>query len=49
MNIVDYVILGILGLSVLLGFYRGFISSVLNTGGCLLAFGLSFVLYPRAA
>ena len=49
MNIVDYVILGVLGLSVLMGFYRGFISSVLNTGGCLLAFGLSFVLYPRAA
>ena len=49
MHIVDYVILGVLGLSVLMDFYRGFISSVLNTGGCLLAFGLSFVLYPRAA
>ena len=33
MNIVDYVILGIIGVSVLFGFYRGFISSVLNTGG----------------
>ncbi|MGN0778521.1 MAG: CvpA family protein [Aristaeellaceae bacterium] len=49
MNIVDYVALGVLGLSVLFGFYRGFVSSVLNTGGCLLSFGLSFVLYPKLA
>ena len=34
MNIVDYVILGIVGISILFGLYRGFISSVLNTGGC---------------
>lgn len=49
MNAVDYVVLGLLALSVLFGFYRGFISSVLNTGGCLISFILSFVLYPRAA
>jgi len=49
MNIVDYIVLGIMGLSLLFGFYRGFISSVMNTGGCLIAFGLSFVLYPRVA
>ena len=49
MNIVDYVVIGIVGLSVLFGFYRGFVSSVLNTGGCLLSFGLSFLLYPRLA
>ncbi|MGN1020894.1 MAG: CvpA family protein [Aristaeellaceae bacterium] len=49
MNIVDYVVLGILALSVLFGFYRGFVSSVLNTGGCLLSFGLSFVFYPKLA
>ena len=47
MNVVDYVILGILGVSLLFGLCRGFVSSVLNTGGCLLSFGLSFVLYPR--
>ena len=47
MNVVDYVILGILGVSLLFGLYRGFVSSVLNPGGCLLSFGLSFVLYPR--
>lgn len=49
MNVVDYIVLGIMGLSVLFGFYRGFISSVMNTGGCLISFGLSFVLYPRVA
>ena len=47
MNIVDYVILGILGVSVLFGIYRGFISSVLNTGGCLISVVASFMLYPR--
>ncbi len=49
MNIVDYVILGLLGVSVLFGLYRGFIASVLNTGGCLAAFGLSFYLSPKLA
>ena len=49
MNVVDYVVLGLLGLSVLFGFYRGFVSSVLNTGGCLLSLLLSFILYPKAA
>ena len=47
MNIVDYVILGILGISVLVGLYRGFVSSVLNTGSCLISFGLSFWLSPK--
>ena len=49
MNIVDDVVLGVVALSVLFGFYRGFVSSVLNTGGCLVSFGLSFVLYPKLA
>lgn len=49
MNLIDYVIIGIVGASVLFGFYRGFVSSVLNAGSGLLAFGLSFVLYPRLA
>ena len=47
MNIVDYVIIGILGISVLVGLYRGFVSSVLNTGSCLISFGLSFWLSPK--
>ena len=49
MNLIDYIIIGIVGVSVLFGFYRGFISSVLNVGGGLLAFVLSFVLYPALA
>ena len=49
MNIVDIVILAILGLSVLVGLYRGFISSVASMGGCLLSLGLSFWLSPKVA
>ena len=49
MNIVDYIILGLIGLSILWGFYRGFIQSVLNMGGCLLALVGAFYLYPALA
>ena len=49
MNLIDYIIIGIIGVSVLFGFYRGFVSSVLNVGSGLLAFGLSFVMYPTLA
>ena len=49
MNIVDIVILGILGLSILVGLYRGFIASVASMGGCLLSLGLSFWLSPKLA
>ena len=38
MNIVDYVIIGIIGISVLFGLYRGFIASVLNMGCGLMSF-----------
>lgn len=49
MNIIDWMIIGIVGLCVLFGFYRGFIQSVLNLGGCLLSFVGSFLLYPSVA
>ncbi|MBQ8202593.1 MAG: CvpA family protein [Clostridia bacterium] len=49
MNVVDYVIIGIIGISVLFGLYRGFISSVLNIGGGLVSFIASFWLYPKLA
>lgn len=49
MNLVDYIILGIIGLSVLWGFYRGFVQSVLSMGACLLSFAGSFFLYPHLA
>ena len=47
MNIVDIVILGILGLSVLIGLYRGFISSVASVGGSVLSLLGSFWLSPK--
>lgn len=49
MNIIDWMIIGIVGLCVLFGFYRGFIQSVLNLGGCLLSFVGSFLLFPSVA
>ena len=49
MNVVDIVIIAILGLSVLVGLYRGFISSVASVGGCLFSLGLSFWLSPKLA
>jgi uncharacterized membrane protein required for colicin V production len=49
LNIVDIVIIAILGLSVLVGLYRGFISSVASMGSCLLSLGLSFWLSPKLA
>ena len=49
MNLIDYILLGVLFVSTLFGLYRGFIASVLGTGGCLIAFGLSFLLGPKLA
>ena len=49
MNLVDIVILAILGLSVLVGLYRGFIASVASMGGSLLSLGLSFLISPSIA
>ena len=49
MNIVDYVIIGVLGVSVLYGLYRGFVASVLSMGGGLISFLASFALYPKLA
>jgi len=49
MNIVDWIIIGVIGISVLFGLYRGFVSSVLNVGGGLASFLGAFWLYPKAA
>ena len=49
MNIVDYVIIGILAVSVLFGMYRGFISSVLNVAAGLISFFVSLKAYPTVA
>ena len=48
MNIVDWIILGILGISVLVGLYRGFVASLASLGSSLAAVGISFWLTPRA-
>ena len=47
MNIIDIVILALLGISVLIGLYRGFVASVASLGGCLLSLGLSYWLNPK--
>ena len=49
MNPVDWVILGILAVSVLFGLYRGFIASVASMGGSLISLGLSFWLSPMVS
>ena len=49
MNIVDYVIIGVVAVSVLFGLYRGFVASVLSMGGGLVSFLASFALYPKLA
>ncbi len=47
MNIIDIVILSILGISVLVGLYRGFIASVASLGGCVLSLGITSWLNPK--
>ena len=49
MNIADLCIIAVIGASVLFGIYRGFVASVLNTGGCLFSFILSIWAYPMVA
>lgn len=47
MNIIDYVILAILAIHLLYGAYRGFVSSLLSLGSCILAIVLSFMFFPQ--
>ncbi len=47
MNVVDWVIVGIIGVSVLFGLYRGFIASVASMAGSLLSLGGSYLLTPK--
>jgi len=49
MNIIDFIVIGIVGLCMLFGFYRGFIQTVLNLGGCLLSLIGSFFIFPFIA
>jgi len=45
-NVIDFGIIGLIALCMLFGFYRGFIQSLLNLGGCLLSFAGAFWLFP---
>ena len=47
MNVIDIIIIAIIGLCVLFGLYRGFIQSVLNLAGGLASFVGSFWLFPK--
>lgn len=48
-NIVDFVIISTIAISVLFGVYRGFIAGVLSMGCGLVCFLLSFAIYPQMA
>ena len=47
MNLIDIIILALLGISVLVGLYRGFVASVASLGGCILSLGLTTWLNPK--
>lgn len=49
MNLIDWIIVGIIAFSVLMGMYRGFIASVASMGGCLASLGASYALSPKLA
>jgi len=47
LNLIDYGIVILVMIFTLFGFYRGFLQSLLNLGGCLLSFAASFWLFPK--
>ena len=49
MNAIDYGIVVLILVFTLFGFYRGFLQSLLNLGGCLLSFAASFWVFPKLA
>ena len=49
MNIVDYIIIAIIGVSVIMGMYRGFVSGVLNLISLLGALLIAYLTYPQLA
>ncbi len=49
MNIIDFLILGVIGVSVLLGLYRGFISGVLSVAALIGSTALAFVFGGQLA
>ena len=49
MNIIDIVILVILGVSVVYGLYRGFVHTILSVACCLISVVLAFAFGPKLA
>ena len=47
MNIIDIVILVVIGVSTLYGMYRGFISGVLSMAGLICSAALAFAVSPQ--
>ena len=47
MNIVDIIILGVVGISVIYGFYHGFIHTVASLAAALLSIAAAFSFGPR--
>ena len=49
MNIIDIIILGVVGISVIYGFYHGFIHTVASLAAALLSIAAAFSFGPRVA
>jgi uncharacterized membrane protein required for colicin V production len=49
LSLIDYGIVILIMVFTLFGFYRGFLQSLLNLGGCLVSFLASFWLFPKLA
>jgi uncharacterized membrane protein required for colicin V production len=49
LNVIDFGIIGVIGVCALFGVFRGFVQSLLNLGGCLLSFLGAFWLFPTLA
>ena len=49
MNVIDIVILVVLGASLIYGFYRGFVHTILSVACCLLSVFLAFTYGPKLA
>ena len=49
MNVVDLLILGVIGIGVLFGLYKGFVSSVFGLFGVFLALLIAYAVYPQLA
>ena len=49
MNIIDYIVIGLIVLYGLNGLYRGFMPSVLNLGGFFVSWVVAFLSYPLLA